>query len=430
MNDGIIKTSFSNGLQVLLKEIHIAPIISHWVWYRIGSRNEAPGNTGISHWVEHMLFKGTPQFPPGQLDKAISREGGVWNAFTYLDWTTYFETMPAAKIDLALRLEADRMVNCEFDPESVELERTVIISERQGNENQPLFKLSEEMQAAAFRVHSYHHEIIGDMPDLRKIGQEDLQTHYQRYYTPNNAVVVLVGDFNSEAMLARLRQLYEPIPAGPELSDHIRPEPPQSGERRVTLEGPGETTYIQFAHHVPPASHPDFFSLMVMDSLLTGPSNLNMFTGGISNKTSRLYQSLVDQELAVSVQGGLQATIDPYLYNIVAILPPERNAEQVLEALDHEITRLKDQPPPRAELERAMKQARALFAYGSESTTNQAFWLGFAEMFDTYEWFTRYLDRLSEVTPEDVQRVAQTYFKWQNRVVGIYLPEGDEQQES
>jgi zinc protease len=130
----------------------------------------------------------------------------------------------------------------------------------------------------------------------------------------------------------------------------------------------------------------------------------------------------------VSVQGGLQATIDPYLYNIVAILPPERKAEEVLEALEVEIDRLKQQPPKKAELERAMKQARALFAYGSESTTNQAFWLGFAEMFDTYEWFTHYLDRLSEVTPQDVQHAAQTYFKWQGRVVGIYLPERGEGQ--
>jgi len=147
----VTKLRLSNGLSVLLKEIHNAPIISHWLWYRVGSRNEIAGITGISHWVEHMLFKGTPQFPPAVLDKAISRDGGFWNAFTYLDWTTFFETMPADKIDLALRLESDRILNCLFDPDEVASERTVIISERQGNENEPLFRLGEELQAAAFR---------------------------------------------------------------------------------------------------------------------------------------------------------------------------------------------------------------------------------------------------------------------------------------
>jgi zinc protease len=144
-----MRTTLSNGMLVLLKEIHTAPIISHWVWYRVGSRNEISGITGISHWVEHMLFKGTPQFPPTVLDKAISRDGGFWNAFTYLDWTTFFETMPADKIDLGLRLEADRMANSLFDPSEVASERTVIISERQGNENEPLFRLGEELGAAS-----------------------------------------------------------------------------------------------------------------------------------------------------------------------------------------------------------------------------------------------------------------------------------------
>jgi zinc protease len=165
----LTKVYLSNGLLVLLKEIHTAPIISHWVWYRVGSRDEVPGITGITHWVEHMQFKGTPQFPGKQMDRSISRLGGAWNAFTYLDWTTYFETMPAEKIDLALNLEADRMKGSLFDASEVASERTVIISERQGNENEPLFRLSEEIQAAAFRVHSYHHEVIGDIADLQTI---------------------------------------------------------------------------------------------------------------------------------------------------------------------------------------------------------------------------------------------------------------------
>ncbi|HEX9029734.1 MAG TPA: insulinase family protein, partial [Anaerolineales bacterium] len=167
-------------------------------------------------------------------------------------------------------------------------------------------------------------------------------------------------------------------------------------------------------------------ALTVLDSLLAGPTNLNMFGGGISNKTSRLYRALIENELAVSVSGGLQATIDPYLHGITAIPHPDRKVEDVVAALDAEIARLQDAPPPPEELARAVKQARALFAYGSESITNQAFWLGFSEMFAQYDWFSSYLDRLAEVTPQDVQRVAQTYLRPQNRILGIYQPTGEE----
>lgn len=425
MDTPILKTRLSNGLLVLLKEIHTAPIISHWVWYRVGSRNEVPGNTGISHWVEHMQFKGTPRFPTAVLDKAISREGGMWNAFTYLDWTTYFETMPAEKIDLALQLESDRMVNSLFEPGEVASERTVIISERQGNENEPLFLLGEELQSAAFRIHPYHHEVIGDLSDLQTMQREDLYQHYRSYYSPNNAVITIAGDFEIDSMLKRVQELYESIPAEGAANHNIRSEPAQSGERQVTVEGPGETTYLQVAHRTPPAAHPDFLALTVLDSLLTGASNLNMFGGGISNKTSRLYRALVEGDLAVSVHGGLQATIDPFLYTFTIIVRPDRNPEQVLSALYEQIQSLQDAAPPVDEVQRAVKQARALFAYGSESITNQAFWMGFSEMFANYDWFTGYLDNLAAVKPEDVQRVAQTYLRRQNRVVGTYLPTGN-----
>jgi zinc protease len=421
----ITKTHLSNGLLVLLKEIHTAPLISHWAWYRVGSRNDSPGTTGVSHWVEHMQFKGTPQFPATVLDKAISREGGMWNAFTYLDWTTYFETMPAASIDLALRLEADRMLNSRFDPQEVDSERTVIISERQGNENEPLFILGEEVQAAAFRVHSYHHEVIGDLADLQNMTRDDLFNHYRKYYIPNNVVLAVAGDFESEAMLERIRALFEPIPAGEEPTHRIRPEPAQPGERRLVVEGPGETTFVQASYRAPQATHPDFFALTALDSLLTGPSSLNMFGGGISNHTSRLYRALVERELAVTVHGGVQATIDPFLHSIIVIVHPESQAEAVIAALDEEIGRLQGNPPPTEELERAVKQARALFAYGSESITNQGFWMGFSEMFADYTWFDNYLEKLAAVTPEDVQRAAQTYLRPQKRVLGIYRPEGN-----
>ena len=424
------KTQLTNGLVVLLKEIHTAPIISHWVWYRVGSRNEAPGTTGVSHWVEHMQFKGTPQFPAAVLDRAISRDGGYWNAFTYLDWTTYFATMPADKIDLVIRLEADRMLNSAFNPEDVASERTVIISEREGNENEPLFKLGEEIQAAAFRVHSYHHEVIGDLSDLQTMQQEDLYRHYRTFYVPNNAVIAVAGDFDTQTMLGRIRELFEPVPAGSSSPVAIRTEPPQPGERRVTVEGPGETVYLQIAYRAPAAAEDDFFSMTVLDSLLTGPSNLNFFGSGISNKTSRLYRALVEAELAVSVYGGLQATIDPYLYTITVIPRPERTVEEVLAAIEREIARLQESPPPLEEVARAVKQARALFAYGTESITNQGFWMGFSEMFADYDWFLNYLDALEKVSPQDVQQAAQRCLRLQNRTLGVYLPTLDQEMSS
>jgi zinc protease len=356
------------------------------------------------------------------LDKAISREGGSWNAMTYLDWTAYYETMPADKIDLALRLESDRMINSQFDPNEVASERTVIISEREGNENEPLFQLGEAVQQAAFRIHPYHHEVIGDMADLRTMTRDDLYNHYRTYYVPNNAVMVVAGDFDSKSMLARIRELFGPISAGHEPARLAREEPPQNGEVRLSVEGPGATTYVQVCYRFPAASHPDFFPLSVLDSLLAGPSNFNMFSGGISNKTSRLYRALVDKELAVSVRGGAQVTIDPYLYNLTMTIHPKRKAEEALGVMDGEIERVKAEKVSKEEISRAIKQARALFAYGSENITNQAFWMGFSEMFADYNWFETYLNELSAVTVKDIQRVANEYFRPQSRVVGTYVP--------
>ena len=272
MTQNFTKTILANGLTVMLKEIHTAPLISSWIWYRVGSRDEVNGKTGISHWVEHMQFKGTPDFPANVLDKAISREGGVWNASTYFDWTNYYETMPADKIDLALRLEADRMINSIFDPEEVASERTVIISEREGSENNPMFQLGEAVQAAAFRVHSYHHRVIGDMADLKSMTRDDLYNHYKSYYAPNNAILAVAGDFETEKMMERIEALFGGIPAAPSPRQLSRPEPEASGEMSLTVEGRGDTTYVQVCYHFPAASDPDFFPLTVLDSLLAGPA--------------------------------------------------------------------------------------------------------------------------------------------------------------
>lgn len=414
----------NNGLLVNIKEIHSAPIISHWLWYRVGSRNEVEGKTGLSHWVEHMQFKGTPRFPPGLLDRAISRDGGFWNAFTFLDWTTFFETMPAQKIEMAFELEADRMVNGIYDGAEVDSERTVIISERQGNENDPHFKLDEEVQQAAFAAHPYRNEVLGSIEDLKTIQRDDLYQHYQSYYCPSNAVLAIAGDFDSDAILTLAEKYYGSIPAGKTQTHVPALDEPLKQEKHVEVKGPGETTYLQIAYRAPAAADNDFFVMSVLDSLLTGPSGLNMFGGGgISNKTSRLYRELVEKEHAISVFGGLQATIDPYLYTIHVTVRPDRKPEAVLKHIDREIEKLQQKVVSQAEIDRAIKQARALFAYGSENITNQAFWLGYAEMFDSYDWFKQYVDRLNQVTPKQVQEAAQRYYLPERRVVGVYFPE-------
>ena len=198
MTTPVTKKILENGLTVILKEMHHAEVATFMIWYRVGSRNEKPGITGISHWVEHMMFKGTPEFPDGTLDRTVSREGGYWNAFTWIDFTAYYETLPSNRIDLGLRLEADRMQNTIMTPEEVESERTVILSERGMYENDPRFLLNEELTSAAFRVHPYHHEVIGDVADLQTMTRDDLYGYYQQHYTPNNAIAVVVGDFETE----------------------------------------------------------------------------------------------------------------------------------------------------------------------------------------------------------------------------------------
>jgi zinc protease len=370
-----------------------------------------------------MQFKGTRAFPAELMDKAVAREGGTRNAFTFLDWTTYFETMPADKIEIALRLEADRMTRSLFDPKDVASERTVVISEREGHENEPMFLLSEAVQQAAFRVHPYHHETIGDMADLQTMQREDLYRHYRTFYVPNNAVVAAAGDFDPKAMLGRIRRHFGRIPAGSPPPRLQRDEPEPRGETRVTVEGPGETGYLQVAYRFPSADHHDYFALAVLDSLLAGPTNLNMFGGGgISNKTSRLYRALVDKQYAVGFSGGSSLTVDPFLYTISITLHPNRQPGEALEALDREIARVQERAVSQAEVRRAIKQARANFAYGTENITNQAFWLGYAEMFASYAWFESYLHKLAAVTVQDVRRVARQYLRSSSRVVGVYVP--------
>jgi zinc protease len=421
----ITRTVLDNGLTVLSREMHHAPVTTFMVWYRVGSRNERAGITGISHWIEHMMFKGTPQFPGEEMERLISREGGIWNAFTWLDFTAYYETMPADRIDLALRLEADRMINTEMNEGAVESERTVILSERAMYENKPHFLLDEELTAAAFRVHPYHHEIIGDAVDLQTMTREDLFNFYRRHYVPNNAIIVVVGDFETKEMIARITQLFGSIRPGETTSPVRRVEPTQLGERRVVVHGPGDTAYLNVAFRVPGAGHPDYPPLSLLNAALAGGSSLGMFAGGGSNRSSRLYKSLVLTELAAGAYGSLAPTIDPFLYTINAVIRSGRIINEVEEALDIELARLESEPITPVELAKALKRARAHFIMAGESITGQAQLIGAAEATTgDHHWFESVLERLGEVTLDDIDRVRRTYLHSRNRTVGWYVPEG------
>jgi len=415
-----------NGLRVLIKEMHHAPVASFWVWYRVGSRNEIPGITGISHWVEHMLFKGTDLFPKGELDRQIASHGGMLNGMTWMDFTTFLETLPSDQIDLGLRIEADRMFNALFDLEEVASERSVIISERQGAENRPTFLLGEELQAAAFRVHPYRQETIGNMCDLETISRQQLWDHYRTYYGPHNAIAVLVGDVDAQRSRGRIEELFGSLPRGPQPASVTQREPEQKGERRVHLEGDGSTSYIDIAYHAPAAQDPDFSTLRVLNAVLAGANSMSLFSGGGgSNRSSRLYKALVETELATSVSGEVTPTIDPFLYIVSATVRSGHAAAEVEAALDAELQRLVDQPVTSEELVKAAKQVRAQFAYSSESVTNQAYWYGFSEIVADYTWFETFLDRLAAVTAEDVQRLAQKMLTRRNRTVGTYVPRNE-----
>jgi zinc protease len=420
----IQKHTLENGLTVLLRESRHAPVTTFWVWYRVGSRNEVPGITGIAHWAEHMLFKGSEAFPKGEIDKQIARSGGMMNGLTWLDFTTFFETLPADRADLALRIESDRMAHALFDPKEVDLERTVIISERQGAENDPTFLLSEEVVASAFRVHPYHHDTIGDLCDLERITHADLWRHYQTHYGPDNAIVVAVGDFEASRMLARIQELFGPIPARSNPPAINRPEPPQRGERRVNLEGPGSTDYLEAVYHAPAARDVDFLPMVVLSAILTGASGMNLFGGSPPNRSSRLYRALVETELAAGVSGSVWPMLDPFLYSISTTVRAGRSLAEVEDALDREMERILGEPITEDEVATAVKQAQAQFAYSSESVTNQGFWLGFSEVVADTDWFESYLDKLSAVTVDDVTRVANLYLPRRNRVMGHYLAQG------
>ena len=418
-------TTLPNGLTVLTRELHAAPVATFWVWYRVGARNEVPGVTGISHWVEHMVFKGTPKLAAGEIFRLVNKNGGTLNGFTSLDYTAYYETLPADRLGLAIEIEADRMANARFDEGDVASERTVIISEKQGGENQPTTHLRETTVATAFRFHPYRQGVIGYLSDLQTMTRDDLYRHYRTYYAPNNAIVVAVGDFATEELLARVEAAFGALPRG-EAIPAVRPvEPPQEGERRVVVRRPGPLPHFLTGYHAAPVTSADAFPLMVLDAVLSGAGPMGFGDGASLGRSSRLYRALVDRELASSASSSYALTRDPYLFSVSAALRPGVALAEVERAVFAEVDRLRDEAVGEEELARTRKGLRAQFAYGSEGVSSVAYWLGSLEAIHTHALYDDFADRLEAVTAEDLQRVAREYLTPDNRTVGWFEPKDD-----
>lgn len=421
------QTTLDNGLRVILREVRERPLVGVWMWYRVGGRNELPGTTGVSHWVEHMLFKGGKRFGKGEITKEISRRGGALNAFTWIDCTAYFETLPSSEIDLALSIESDRIYDTRIEPDEAEAERTVVISEREGSENYPEFWLREEVQAVVWREHPYRLGVIGPKSDLRAMTREDLYRHYKRYYMTNNATMVIVGDFSTPELLDKIHREFDPLPAGPPPDPLQIEEQPQTGERRVRVHRPGPTSYVMLAYHAPEASHADAAAMVVLSSLLAGASSPIAWGGARGlGRSSRLYRALIDGEIASSVSAGYELTLDPYMFAFDATLRSGVEPARAEEAILKEVERIQREGVPEHELARTKRQLHAQVVYSLEGVTNQGFALGFMDLVarDPAAWET-FPEALQRVSADDVQRVASTYLVNQQATVGWFVPDSN-----
>lgn len=425
----IIKYRLENGLDVILKQSRFAPLVSVWAWYHVGSKNEGPGITGASHWVEHMNFKGTKNIPKQQIKSIIERQGGFWNGYTFIDQTTYMETLAKEGLEEALRLEAERMHSSLFEPEEVSSERTVIISELRGNENDPSELLDRELNAAAFRAHPYRWPVIGWQSDIETMTREDLFNHYRTHYSPDNALLVVVGDFEMDEAKRLIEKHYGPIPRWQDGRREVTTiEPPQRGERRVAVRREGTTPLLQIGYHAPGLGDDDFFALLLFDALLAGPSGMNIF-GGFSSSastSSRLYREIIDGGLAASIGAFILPTEHPYLYTVHAVLKSAEDFPAVENAIYQTIEDLIHRPVKKAELEKARTQLRSKLAFELEGITNMAHQIGFYSTIGHLDRYDKALEIVSGLTLEDARNAALTYLHADNRTVGHFQPLQDE----
>jgi zinc protease len=419
------ETTLDNGLKVLVREEHAAPLASVWCWYKVGSKDEGPGLTGVSHWCEHMNFKGTAHIPRDQVKGIIEQYGGSWNGYTWIDQTTYLETATRDALDRMLFIESERMASCLYHPDDCESERTVIISELQGGENDPDQLLDQELTATAFKAHPYRHPTIGWLSDLQTMTRDDLYGYYRRHYAPNNATLVIVGDVDTDEALRRVDHHFGGIPAASPAGRHTTVEPEQSGERRLTLRKEGTTAYLKIAYHAPGAAHPQFFPLLILDAVLTGAKGLNLwasFRVPPPQRSARLYRALVERGLASSVSGSLLPTADPFLFTFSATATEGERLASVEAALLEVLEEVRRNGITEPELAKAKAQLKARLVFDGDSITNIAHQLGYFETIATVNLFLNAPAAIAAVTLDEVAAAARAVLVDENRTIGWFDP--------
>jgi zinc protease len=404
-----------NGLKIVLLEDHDIPNIAFYTSFRVGSRNERPGITGVSHFIEHMMFNGTQKFGPGEFDRIMEFNGGRNNAGTGNDTTTYTNWYPAAALEKMIELDADRMQGLTFDPKVLESERGVIASERRmGVENNNESMLNENVQATAIMAHPYHWDVIGWMSDILSWKRNEIIDYYRTYYSPNNAVVVVVGDFQTAKILELIKKYYSSIPKGPESPTVNTVEPPQMGPKRVVMRKPAQTPSFQMVYHAPAATSPDYPGMDILSIVL------------LQGESSRLYQRLVAQEqLAIDVSGGLAQTIDPYLFFVSVKPKTGADLDRIEKVIEEEFAKVKTSGIAEKELQKALNTIRTDFYSPLQTIAGKASLLGQSEiLYSSYEYIFTAMDKYNAVTLKQVQDLAAKYFTENNKTVGVLIPEG------
>src|SRR6188508_3418168 len=407
-------TTLSNGLTVVFLEDHSTPIVHLQMWYHVGSKNERPGRTGFAHFFEHMMFKGSKNVEPEGHPSYISSVGGQSNAYTNEDATVFWETVPSQYLPLILWLEADRLASLRIDEKVFKTEREVVKEERRMRiDNQPYGRLNELIYDQAFTVHPYKHPTIGSMKDLEAASIEDVRDFFRTYYVPNNATLVIVGDFDTkeatelvEKHLGRVPKSTRPVPRD------IPKEPAQTKERRVRLDENWPLPAVVVAHHITFDGHPDSYPLHIASKVLS------------DGESSRIYRKLVyDKQLALAAFGGGNIIEDPNLFFAVAIVQPGQRPEEAVDALIAELDRLRNEPISEGELQQAKNQFARDYILSRESNKDKASHLGHAVVIhNDVKTADGEFDIFMNITQADVQRVAQTYFKPENRLVLTIMP--------
>ncbi len=408
------ETVLPNGLKLITLEDHKAPVAVVQIYYRVGSRNESLGHTGLSHILEHVMFKGTDKVGPEEYSKIIQRNGGRTNAWTTDDATTFYATLASDRIGVMLDLEADRMAHLKLTDEIFLPERSVIMEERRLRvDNNPVDDLFEQLSSTAYAAHPYEFPVIGWMSDIAQATLADTLQHYRTYYIPNNAFIVAVGDFDTAALTAQVTAAFGSIPSRPPPPAVRSIEPPQHGERRLELKRPAQLPFVALAHHVPNLRSRDAAALEVLSAILSG------------GDSARLHQELVyRQRLAREAGASYEYTsIDPGLFTVYAQPLPGKPAAAVEDALRRELARAADAPPSPRELEKAKNGIEAQFVFAQDSLFAQASLLGEYEVAGDWRWVDEYLPAVRGVTADDVWRAAHTYLRPDNRTTAVLTPD-------